>query len=48
MPAVGAGLAVVNLAALLTWLFAISDSWVSDQAEKYAQRFFRTLDGVAD
>jgi hypothetical protein len=34
---------VINSAALLVWIFAVSDDWVRDQADKYANRFFRTI-----
>ena len=36
---------VINVATLLAWSIVINDKWVRDQAEKYAERFFRTLEG---
>lgn len=44
---IGRGLSavVLNVAALLAWLTGINDKWVRDQADKYADRFFRTLEG---
>jgi len=37
---------VVNIAFLLVWIFGATDTWVRDQADKYALRFFRALEEV--
>lgn len=41
----GIGAIVINVAAVLAWSLVINDRWVRDQADKYAERFFRTLEG---
>lgn len=37
---------IVNVVALVVWIFGVTDRWVRDQADKYATSFFRALDGV--
>jgi hypothetical protein len=42
----GVGVILINCVALLAWSTVINDRWVRDQADKYADRLFRTLEGT--
>lgn len=44
-PGPGITAIIINVAALLAWSVVINDRWVRDQADKYADRLFRTLEG---
>lgn len=37
---------LLNAVAVLVWVFGVHDEFVRDQADKYADRFFRALEGV--
>lgn len=36
----------LNAGVVLAWIVGVTDSWVRDQADKYALAFFRALDGI--
>lgn len=40
----GIAAATINLISVAAWAFGVNDPWVRDQADKYADRFFRALE----